>query len=153
MVQKARNELQQFKNLQQNQTENRSRTEQAVEENLARKVQETKEWYKKRKTLIEAGPKFLRHAYSPFGNALLVSSLNENVYAVFSSKNTVELWEKKGSDFEIRDAFEIPGSAMRTVLELYHQEMLNEADYLAEVLDPEQYLVGIRQKSREGTSI
>jgi hypothetical protein len=148
LIQKAKLELQTFKTQQQNITDDKSRVDQVTEENLARRIQETKEWFRKRKSLIQSGPQFLRHTFSPFGNILLVSALTENIFAVFSSRNTVELWEKSGDDFEVKEAYEIPGSTVLTILELYHQETVNEADYLSEVIDPEDFLVGMREEGR-----
>jgi hypothetical protein len=145
MIQKAKANLSTFKTQKQNQNEDKTKSDQIIEDNLAKGTMETREWYRKRKLLIQAGPKFLRHTYSPFGNVILVSALTEFSFAVFSSRNTLELWEKVGQEFELKEAFEIPGTAILTALELYHQEMLKEVDYLADIPDAEDYLVGVRQ--------
>lgn len=77
---------------------------------------------------------------------MLVSALTEAHFVVFSSKNTIELWEANEDTFVVKDAFDIPGSTVVSVIELYKQDTHREVDYMSQIEDPMSYIPSIRTK-------
>jgi hypothetical protein len=149
LINRAKSELEIFKDRKKGEIVDKSKNDKAIEEQLQKKIIETKDWYQRSRSLTKAGPKFIRHSYSPFGNILCVTLILENMYAVFTSCAVgndllIEIWKHEGDSFIPIEAFEIPGEPMTCVNELYRQDMQQEIDYLEDVPDNKDYLVGIR---------
>ena len=136
---------------------------------ISRKLKElnenTREWHKKRRELIAgnliipiplsntclAGPKFLRHSFSPFGRVLLVHAMTQNLFAIITAKNSLEIWEFEsgGENGEqkcyIYEVYEIPGHSITSAIHLFQHEMDGDnIDLLKGVPDSERILQGVR---------
>ncbi|KAJ3276400.1 hypothetical protein HDV01_005023 [Terramyces sp. JEL0728] len=151
LIENSREELERIKALKETQSSDKKIFDQNSAEMLQKKISKTKEWYDRKKEINKAGPKFLRHCYSPYGNILLSSSLTENTYAVFTDTNTLEIWNlsfdesAKEDDSYISEAFELPGAPIIYVTELYKQNMEHEFDYTTQVEDQGNFIPGLLQ--------
>lgn len=85
LINRAKSELELFKDRKKVETFDKIKYDKSIEERLQKKIIETKDWYRRSRSLTEAGPKFVRHSYSPFGNILCITLILENMYAVFTS--------------------------------------------------------------------
>ncbi|KAJ3318696.1 hypothetical protein HDV06_004109 [Boothiomyces sp. JEL0866] len=144
LIQNSKEELERVKTLKEAQTTDKNNAD-----ILQKKISKTREWYDRKREINKAGPKFLRHSFSPFGNVLLCSCLTENTYAIFTKSNTLEVWslnfleDAKDDDNYISEAFEIPGSPIIYIAELYRQNFEEEFDYTKQVPDMGNFLPGI----------
>jgi hypothetical protein len=68
---------------------------------LQNRIIAVKKLYEKRNMFIKgcchlityiAGPKFITHGYSMFGDVLFTSALNTEAFVIFSTDNTMEIW-------------------------------------------------------------
>ncbi|KAJ3262571.1 hypothetical protein HK103_000100 [Boothiomyces macroporosus] len=149
LIQNSKEELERIKSLKEAQTSDKKISEQTNADILQKKISKTKEWYDRKREINKAGPKFLRHSFSPFGNLLLCSCLTENAFAVFTKSNTLEIWHlnfaegAKDDDNYISESFEIPGSPIIYITELYKQNFEDEHDYIKNIADMRNYLPGI----------
>ncbi|XJO70665.1 hypothetical protein BDV3_000304 [Batrachochytrium dendrobatidis] len=83
----------------------------SISEKTDIQLQEAKAQLQQQRKFFQARPKLLKHYYSIFGDILFVSALNDCAYAVFTTKNIIEIWIT-----EIVDAKQ--KTSIKTIIEL-----------------------------------
>ncbi|KAI8902145.1 hypothetical protein BC833DRAFT_574563 [Globomyces pollinis-pini] len=150
LINMSKDDLHTVKNREQIKNEDQTRIEQTISESLAKRIAETKNFYKRKRSLNSAGPQFILHAYSPFGNILMCHPLTDNSIAVITNRNSLEIWATQIVNGErvtiVSEAFEIPGAPFSNALFLYTQDTEKEVDYLKLIPDNQNYLFGIKEQ-------
>ncbi|KAJ3161378.1 hypothetical protein HDU86_007160 [Geranomyces michiganensis] len=63
------------------------------EDHLRSRISETREKFRAKKALLEAGPKFVHYFCSTYGDIMHVHALGARLYVVFTTNNWLEFWE------------------------------------------------------------
>ncbi|KAJ3170117.1 hypothetical protein HDU87_008834 [Geranomyces variabilis] len=95
------------------------------EQYLRRKITETREKFRAKKALLEAGPKFVHYFCSTYGEVMHVHALGARLYVVFASNNWLEFWEfdAESSTPHLRDVEHLAGiDAVATVCHLFSDD-------------------------------
>ncbi|KAI8927718.1 hypothetical protein BC831DRAFT_510618 [Entophlyctis helioformis] len=87
LVARAHDELDRIEAARKAREEIKNKTAAMVEENLAKQIEQAKERFRR-----QPSPEFRRHFYCVFGEILNVTALMDNLYAVYSTNNTLEIW-------------------------------------------------------------
>ncbi|KAJ3282737.1 hypothetical protein HK104_010739 [Borealophlyctis nickersoniae] len=121
-----------------------------VAETLANRIARTKERYRAKAQFIKEGPVFRSHFFCSFGDIIHVSMLHERYFIVFSSNNTMEIWEyeKAGGEPHLKELTKLPIDPITMVCPLDQEDItpLSEASTPAE--EP-----ATRTESRVGSRI
>eukprot|EP00842_Homolaphlyctis_polyrhiza_P004883 jgi/Hompol1/5396/HPOL_004384-RA len=92
-VARARHELSEAKSHKAKLEVEQSKRSHTMDDTYKIKIAKTKAHFRNRETLIKAGPTFKYHFFCAFGNVIDVIALSSFLFAVFSSANTLEIWE------------------------------------------------------------
>ncbi|KAJ3164369.1 hypothetical protein HDU88_005467 [Geranomyces variabilis] len=102
------------------------------EEHLRAKITETREKFRAKKALLEAGPKFVHYFCSTYGEVMHVHALGARLYVVFASNNWLEFWEfdAESSTPHLRDVVHLAGiDAVATVCHLFSDDRPRESEH------------------------
>ncbi|KAI8914928.1 hypothetical protein DFJ77DRAFT_548918 [Powellomyces hirtus] len=97
------------------------------EEYLRNRIKETREKFRAKETLLEAGPKFVHYFCCTYGEVMFVHFLGARLYVVFASNNWLEFWEfpPASESPQLRDVVQLSTIDMiATVCHLFSDERL-----------------------------
>ncbi|KAI8818160.1 uncharacterized protein EV422DRAFT_602813 [Fimicolochytrium jonesii] len=104
------------------------------EEQLRLKVATTRRKFQAKKSLLEAGPKFVHHFCCTYGPVLHVHGLTSRLYVAFASNTWLEFWEFAPGSTQptLRNVIQdLPTDAITSVLHLFtHEKSAQTAEEL-----------------------